>query len=276
MPTPTIRTAKKADIPQLAEVYQDAVTSLGPAHYNEEQITIWANWPRDNAAEFERRMSTGVVLVAELDSKLVAFGQWVPPDHLDFLYTRGEFARQGLAKALHEALETIARKQRAPLLRTEASRVSRPVFSKFGYQVTGIEEVSRSGVSFERFIMNKLLAVGPPATSKEQRVLIAHAPSLPESPVVHAGERIAFDRADENNPGWFCGRDARGVQGYFPLMWFRVEPDRQSTVAQRDYMGHELTVSPGDRVWIIETVGAWHHVINPTGTIGWIPTACLN
>ncbi|MCF3651026.1 GNAT family N-acetyltransferase [Synoicihabitans lomoniglobus] len=276
MSTPLLRVATPDDLPELAAIYIDAVQTLGPTAYTAAQVTAWASWPTAEPTEFRRRLTAGHTWVAEVEGQIAAFAVYVQPDHLDFLYTRGAYARRGLAMLLHEKLEAIARDLCAPLLRTEASYLSRPVFKKLGYRVMEIERVERFGETFTRFKMTKRLRVGAPTTGPDLAVIEAHAASFAVTPHVEAESVVTLRRHDPDNPGWFSGNDAGGVPGYFPTAWFEIDESTQQATAQRDYDAAELDVVVGDQVHVAETIGNWCLVVTHNGLHeGWIPAACL-
>lgn len=271
-----LRPATEADLPALAEVYIDAVRTLAPEAYTPAQVDAWASWPTADPDAFHQRLRAGHAWVAEAEGVIAAFAVYTPPDHLDFLYTRGAFARQGLATRLHRRLERIAHETGAPWLRTEASYLSRPVFNQLGYRVIQIEKIERYGETFTRFNMRKRLAVGPPATGEATAVLQSHEASFAVNPVCAAEEQVVVRAMDENNPGWFSGSDPRGVPGYFPAPWFNIDLHHHRGVALRDYAAAELNVDEGDLVHVIESVAGWHLVVTEDGLHeGWIPADCL-
>ena len=271
-----LRPATLADFPAIAEVYSDAVNTLGPESYSASQVKVWAAWPVAEPEEFKARIMAGHPWVAEWDGQIVAFAAFTEPDHLDFLYTRGAYARRGLATRLHGKLEALANIKGAPWLRTEASYISRPAFNRFGYRVIEIEHVERSGEVFTRFKMRKRLSVGPPATGPAVAVLSNYEACFVVTPVVAAEEYVSLRQFDEKNPGWFSGSDARGVPGYFPAAWFQLDELQHRAKALRDYSATELNVNEGDLVHVIETVSSWHLVVTADGLYeGWIPADTL-
>jgi putative acetyltransferase len=149
-----LRSFVASDAEALAEVYRDAVRGIGPQAYTAEQVAAWASYP-DDLAEFRDRMSCGLTLVAEEASRVIAFGQLEPTDHLAFLYCSAARARRGVGSAIYSALEAHAFSRGVSEIRTEASTISRPFFEKQGYAVIAIEHVSRFGLEFERFRMRK-------------------------------------------------------------------------------------------------------------------------
>lgn len=155
-PAIQLRHLLPGDLKELAAVYRNAVIALGPQAYAEDQIEVWASYPEDSD-EFYGRLSGGITLVADFCGKPVAFGQLEPDDHIAFLYCSPEFARRGIATRIHAGLESAARGAGTSIIRTEASRISRPFFERQGYEIVASERVERKGVAIERFRMRKLL-----------------------------------------------------------------------------------------------------------------------
>ena len=265
----TLRAATAADVETLGSIYIDAVQTIGPQCYSTAGIAAWQRWPTDSPDEFRQRVLAGHTLIAEVEGEPAAFAEFTPPDHLDFLYTCGRFARRGLAERLHRRLESIARESGASLLRTEASLLSRPAFAKFGYEVLEIEDVERFGETFRRYRMRKLLRAAPPATAPLAACRAGYDAAFANPPKVAAGEVVQLIEKDPNHPGWFKGRTATGESGYFPVAWFAIAGS--DATAMRDYDARELTVRVGDLVGIVEIESSWARVMKPSGEVGWVP-----
>lgn len=145
-----------AEAAALAEVFRDAVATLGSLSYSPAHVSTWAASANDLAV-FGERLNRGLTLIAEIDGNVAAFGQLHPADHVEMLYCRGVFARRGVATAIHQELEAAARATGSLRLTTDASRAARPFFVRHGYAVDATEHVMRGGLSFERFSMSKPL-----------------------------------------------------------------------------------------------------------------------
>ncbi len=102
-----------------------------------------------------------------------------------------------------------------------------------------------------------------------------YEPEFPVAPTAAAGERVTYLRGDPKNPAWFFGRDARGIEGYFPCVWFTIDEAAQVAWAQRAYAAAELRVSAGDPVTVEECLGGWLLVRTPDGRRGWILESCI-
>lgn len=99
-----------------------------------------------------------MTLVALCDSRIAAFGQLHPADHIALLFTAPAFARRGCATRLYAALEARASAAGTLRVHTEASRIARHFFLKMGFRVIEAETVARNGVPLERFRMEKQIA----------------------------------------------------------------------------------------------------------------------
>ncbi len=267
----TLRTATADDFEALRRIYIDAVDTLGPTAYSTAGVAAWRRWPIESPDEFRTRVFAGHTLIAAVNGEPAAFAEFTPPDHLDFLYTCGRFARRGLAEKLHDQLESIARESGASLLRTEASRLSRPAFAKFGYEVFEIEDVERFGETLRRYKMRKFLRAAPPATAHLGACRADYTAAFADPPKVGAEEIVQLIEHDPNHPGWFKGRTSADKVGYFPAAWFTITSGESTAMALRDYDAHELTVKAGDPVGIVEIESSWARVMKPSGEMGWVP-----
>ena len=145
-----------SDAEALAAIYRDAVIGIGSSAYDVQQIAVWSSYPED-IEQFRKLLSLGLTLVAVEDSRLVAFGQLNPSDHIAFLYTASDFARHGYATEIYKRLEAYAVEQGSKHLHTEASRISKHFFVKMGFRVVETELAERQGVQLERFKMEKVI-----------------------------------------------------------------------------------------------------------------------
>ncbi|MBD2096192.1 GNAT family N-acetyltransferase [Trichocoleus sp. FACHB-591] len=152
-----IRPYQTTDAEAIAAIYQDSVLGIGATAYNAEQIAVWSAYP-DDIEEFRRSLQQGLTLVAVSEGQLLAFGQLNPLNHIAFLYTASQAARQGYATKIYLKLETYAIQRGVEHLHTEASRISKFFFLKMGYHITETEVVTRKGVELERFKMAKIIS----------------------------------------------------------------------------------------------------------------------
>lgn len=129
---------------------------LGRGAYDEAQLATWASFAEDTIA-LGARLARGFTLVALVDGQIAGFGSLDPLDHVDLLYTSPRFSRCGVATHILCQLESHAREPGQTRIRTEASLLARPLFSKLGYSIDAREESEYRGVVFTRFRMSKQL-----------------------------------------------------------------------------------------------------------------------
>lgn len=144
-----------ADLPELIDLYRDAVLSQTQGLYSEPQIQAWAGHAASSGA-LREALSRGVGLAscaAPPNGSIEAFALLDPIDRLSLLYCRGRSSRQGRATALLAGLEQIARRRGCRRLRTEASQLSRPLLERLGWCIEAEEEVLFAGVLFRRWRM---------------------------------------------------------------------------------------------------------------------------
>lgn len=152
---PMLRPLVDADLPELVELYRDAVLSQAPGLYSDPQIQAWAAHA-DGDAGLAQALARGVGLASCASPprrSIEAFALLDPIDRLSLLYCRGRSSRQGRATALLLALEHTARGHGCRRLRTEASQLSRPLLERLGWCVEAEEEVLFAGALFRRWRM---------------------------------------------------------------------------------------------------------------------------
>jgi len=157
---PDLRPLHPNDLPQVAEVYRDAVISQAAALYSPAQVRAWAAHGAADHGPFREPLLRGFGLVScggTGGGAVEAFGLLDPPDRLALLYCRGRSVRQGRATALLGALEAHARSQGCRRLRTEASQLSRPLLERRGWRLEAEETAFYAGVAFQRWRMIKEL-----------------------------------------------------------------------------------------------------------------------
>ncbi len=163
----TLRRLQSRDQPRVLAIYREAVRGLAPGRYNPAQVQAWARQAEADAPELRRCLDRGWGLVSCDDDGLPrAFAVLDPPDRVALLYCHPDFACQGRASGLLEALEQRARSQGVATLRTEASVLSRPLFARRGWRVSWLEELRIGGIGFRRFRM--ALPLDPPLPRPEE------------------------------------------------------------------------------------------------------------
>jgi GNAT superfamily N-acetyltransferase len=162
-----IRPLLPEDWDQVVDVYADAVRTQAAPWYRPEQIDAWALHPIDDPT-FTEILARGHGLVGcpvDQPWNVEGFALLDPGDRLSLLYCRGRSSRQGLATRLVRGLEAKARAEGQRRLRTEASRLSRPLLERLGWSVDQEEEIVFAGQPFVRWRMSTPLT-GPFVSSQ--------------------------------------------------------------------------------------------------------------
>jgi len=149
-----IRRYKPEDAEAIAELYEKSVREIAIEEYTPQEVEAWASYA-DEIEEIRYRLAEGLTLVAEAGERLVSFGQLKPTDHIAFLYTLKDFSRMGIASGIYKRLEDHAVTKGARYLTTDASRISKPLFERFGFRLEYPVVEKRKGVELECFKMRK-------------------------------------------------------------------------------------------------------------------------
>ena len=148
-----MRLVRASDVDLLADVYADAVRMLGPQLYSAEQVEAWAAAVKQPA--FRDFVLRPMTFVAVADDRPIGFSGVEEDGHVASLYVAGAWTRRGVGSALLTRVLLHAESQSIRKLHTEASRFSRPLFARFGFDVAETQHVTYNDVVFERWLMRK-------------------------------------------------------------------------------------------------------------------------
>jgi putative acetyltransferase len=100
-----------------------------------------------------------------MEGRIAGFSDLEPDGHIDMLYVHPDFQRRGVARALLQHVEQIARAMGLRRLYTEASLTARSAFEAMGFRVIVPQTVSVHGESMTNYRMEKRLesSTGPTA-----------------------------------------------------------------------------------------------------------------
>lgn len=154
-----IRLYETDDAIPLARLYLRSVEQIGRRDYSARQVEAWASLapPPERLHELSTDGRTRLVAVDASD-RPVAFADLEPDGHIHFLYCSPEMAGKGVASAICDALERIARERGVNRLYVEASEAARRLFLKRGFIVTSRRQIEIAGVAIHNFAMEKALA----------------------------------------------------------------------------------------------------------------------
>ena len=147
----TLRDYTKTDCAELAELFYDTVHTVNANDYTQEQLDAWATG-KVNLEAWNESFQAHHTVVAEMDGKIVGFGDMDETGYLDRLYVHKDYQRRGVAAAICDALE---QRTKAAEFTTHASITARPFFEKRGYTVAREQQVERRGVWLTNFVMKK-------------------------------------------------------------------------------------------------------------------------
>ena len=147
----TLRDYTKTDCAELADLFYDTVHTVNAKDYTQEQLDAWATG-KVNLEAWNESFQAHHTVVAEMDGKIVGFGDIDETGYLDRLYVHKDYQRRGVAAAICDALE---QRTKAAEFTTHASITARPFFEKRGYTVAREQQVERRGVWLTNFVMKK-------------------------------------------------------------------------------------------------------------------------
>lgn len=158
-----IRRYEAKDAAPLSALYARSVEEIGRRDYSAQQVEAWASL-RPSAERMHALGTDGRTRLVAVDDadQPVAFADLEEDGHIHFLYCSPETAGRGVASAVYEELERIARARGMGRLYSEASEAARRFFLKKGFVVTSRRQLEISGVPIHNYAVEKRLAEEPP------------------------------------------------------------------------------------------------------------------
>ena len=147
-----IREYAAHDLSAIIDLIGRSVRELASRDYTSAQISAW--WPeRPDVGAWERRLATGTTFVAVREGRVVGVLRMETSEHIDLLFVHPAFARQGVARALHDRAMRWAIDAGASRLTAHVSITARPFFDRMGFRVVAPQTVERHGVHLRNFRM---------------------------------------------------------------------------------------------------------------------------
>ncbi len=131
-PKLALRPFLPADAPLLREIFRDSIEELTSDDYTEAQQEVWAS-VADNVADFGKKLSARLTLVATMEGSPVGFASLEGKDKIDMLYVHPAATGQGVGAMLVDALEKLASSRGETKIVVDASDSARGFFEKRGY-----------------------------------------------------------------------------------------------------------------------------------------------
>jgi putative acetyltransferase len=153
---PALRPYLAEDALALAAIFAASIEGLTGDDYSEAQQQAWAGAADDEAA-FGKRLASQLTLVATLQGAPVGFASLKGKDHIDLLYVHPAAVGQGVAAALCDALERLAKGRGSTKMTVDASDNAAEFFARRGYEAQQRNTVSVGGEWLANTTMQKRL-----------------------------------------------------------------------------------------------------------------------
>ena len=148
-----LRLAQTSDIKELQELFVNTIESVCNQDYDPIQRRAWTS-SVENTERWTSIISDQLVIVAEIQRKIVGFITLKDGVHIDLLYVHKDFQRKGIAQLLYDEIEL---KADSNILTADVSITARPFFERNGFKVIQRQIVKRKDSSLVNFKMNKYL-----------------------------------------------------------------------------------------------------------------------
>ncbi|MDX7949864.1 GNAT family N-acetyltransferase [Lichenihabitans sp. Uapishka_5] len=145
------------DGPILAAIFAASIDELTGDDYAPAQQAAWIG-TADDEASFAKRLQAQLTILATVAGEVAGFASLKGQDELDMLYVQPDAVGQGVASALCDALEKIAKGRGAGGLRVAASDTAQGFFAKRGYLALHRETVPLGDEWLGRTAMRLTLA----------------------------------------------------------------------------------------------------------------------
>jgi len=151
---PDLRLYRSTDLHSVAQIYRTSIQDLGSQHYSAKQVAAWSSFPEDLESFAAWLESAKTFVAVEPSDIAVGFGGIQENGRISSLFVAPTEMRKGIGSAILSCLIAEAQFRKLQTLSTEASEFSRPVFEKFGFTVSEIENIQFKGVAFTRYVMH--------------------------------------------------------------------------------------------------------------------------
>lgn len=140
-----IRRAGLEDLAALQGCFFASVSVLAAPYYSAEQRRAWVERMLSNNASWQSKLVDNLVWQARNGDELQGFCSLTPQGLIDWLFVHPLHARRGVASALLEQAETMARYEGLPRLEAFVSLAAESAFIMAGYKLDYRQEVDING-----------------------------------------------------------------------------------------------------------------------------------
>lgn len=164
---PTLRKFTSEDTPVLLKLFYETVHAINAKDYSQDLLNAWAP-EMPNVKKWQSRFKAAKTVVAELDGKIVGFGN-IEQGAIGMLYVHKDHQRQQVASALLNKLEKRLTKKGTRIAAAEVSITAKPFFEKKGYSVVRENQKTLNGQTFLNYVMEKTLPLKTEKPMKEKQ-----------------------------------------------------------------------------------------------------------
>lgn len=145
-----LRRYHPSDCKEVTELFYNTVHIINARDYTNEQLDAWAT-ERVDLEKWNESLQKNCSLVAIDNGIIVGFGDIDKDGYLNRLFVHAEHQSKGIATAICNQLEKVARGN----VTTCSSITAKPFFEKRGYKVIKKQTVERQGIILINFYMKK-------------------------------------------------------------------------------------------------------------------------
>jgi len=146
-----------SDLPQIRQLFFDAITNVNVKDYTPEQINVWSSGV-GNIERWEKKFSEQLFIVATDSETLLGFTSLLQNNYIDHLYVNHLYLGKGVASRLIHHVENIALKNSVKELKSDVSITALLFFEKKGYVVVKRNENLHKGEVLINFDVVKKLS----------------------------------------------------------------------------------------------------------------------
>jgi putative acetyltransferase len=153
-----IRKGQLQDLTELQLLFVETIKNVCKTDYNSEQLEVWTYGVK-NKELWNEIMINQLVLVAQIENKIVGFISLDKGNYIDLLYVHKDYQGQGIARKLYTNIENIAIQQGQTELKSDVSKTAKLFFEKAGFELINEQIVMRQGVELANFKMTKNISI---------------------------------------------------------------------------------------------------------------------
>lgn len=126
--------AHKRDVGMITGLFRNTILTINAKDYPADQIEDWASWWSD-LEKWREKIEDQYFIKALIGDDMVGFGSLAKDGYLDFMFTRQDYQRHGVAANLLKKIERKARQQGNEMIYSDVSLTAKGFFERNGYVV---------------------------------------------------------------------------------------------------------------------------------------------